>query len=778
LTRGALLLLLAAALLVRVWRLDAIPPGVWFDEAANTHDALRVWAGEHRIFFTGNLGREPLYIYALAPAFGLFGPGAVALRAVSVAFGMAMVAATYPLGRQLFGQRAALYATALAAFSYWHLHLSRTGFRAISQPTVQGIALAVVWLGFSRGALWPFPVGGALLGLTFYTYSASRFVTPGLLALLVVGLAARRRGREAGALVLAAAAVAAPLALYFWRNPAVLLDRPAQVPFVNPLDGRAALLTWLGSARDVAAMLVVSGDGLARHNLPSRPAFDWIAGALFLLGLPLLLRREWRWPGLFVLGWMLAATFPITFTLENPHFLRSIGLLPAIYLVAGVGAAAVHGWIARLGTPLARRLAPAVVALGLAVSAGATLRDYFVLWPTRADTYDRTMADVVEAVHLLDGRPADRVYLAGDEYDGGPPQPFTALAGRRPDLLGFNGRLGFVYPPADAGRVLYVLPRSGTAPWPRVEPFLPDATLVARASAPDGEDGVRIHAVDAASFQPRPSRPLEARFGDAVELIGYDLPPRSESGATLPVVLYWRAVKHAWYEWSWRLVLLDGAQAPLSPPIGNNSLFANSWRTEQSVATWVDVPLGGAPARGVAYVSLGMTEHDRPVPIFDREGRAAGTSLRLGPTRLGAPPPPVEIPGGLTPLGARFGGTIDLIGFRVADAAARPGGAIEVTVVWRAAAPPAADYTAFVQLLDAGGTLRAQHDARPGAIPTSAWEPGETVVETARLAVPADAPPGPARLIVGLYELPSVRRLALADGRDHETLGGGVLIGR
>jgi hypothetical protein len=44
-------------------------------------------------------------------------------------------------------------------------------------------------------------------------------------------------------------------------------------------------------------------------------------------------------------------------------------------------------------------------------------------------------------------------------------------------------------------------------------------------------------------FVPEPARPLSARLGDAVELIGYDLPARSfRPGETVSLVLYWRAV--------------------------------------------------------------------------------------------------------------------------------------------------------------------------------------------------------------------------------------------
>ena len=71
--------------------------------------------------------------------------------------------------------------------------------------------------------------------------------------------------------------------------------------------------------------------------------------------------------------------------------------------------------------------------------------------------------------------------------------------------------------------------------------------------------------------------------------------------------------------------------------------------------------------------------------------------------------------------------------------------------------------------------LRSQVDRQPddGRAPTSTWEPGDTVVESVHLPVPADLAPGPARVIVGLYRFPALRRLAASgpDGRsDHVSL--------
>jgi hypothetical protein len=157
------------------------------------------------------------------------------------------------------------------------------------------------------------------------------------------------------------------------------------------------------------------------------------------------------------------------------------------------------------------------------------------------------------------------------------------------------------------------------------------------------------------------------------------------------------------------------------------------------------------------------------VPIADAAGAPLGTVLWLGPVRLydRAPDP---VPPDLVGAPTRFGGAIELLGYRLGGAP-RAGAPLDVTLAWRATGQPAADYSYTVQLLDAEGKLVAQQDgpAGHGQLPTGVWQAGDVVVDALRVAVPANAPRGPLRLIVALYEQPSLRRLATPAG-DHAEL--------
>jgi hypothetical protein len=84
-----------------------------------------------------------------------------------------------------------------------------------------------------------------------------------------------------------------------------------------------------------------------------------------------------------------------------------------------------------------------------------------------------------------------------------------------------------------------------------------------------------------------------------------------------------------------------------------------------------------------------------------------------------------------------------------------------VPLVWRAEAETPTDYRVFVHLVDAAGNIVAQSDAAPAGWtrPTTGWLPGEYVLDTHTLTLPATLPEGPLSLRVGLYDPDTGQRL-------------------
>jgi hypothetical protein len=123
-------------------------------------------------------------------------------------------------------------------------------------------------------------------------------------------------------------------------------------------------------------------------------------------------------------------------------------------------------------------------------------------------------------------------------------------------------------------------------------------------------------------------------------------------------------------------------------------------------------------------------------------------------------PPPVP-----TELTAAFGEAIRLRGYGLASEARR-GEALRLALYWEGRAAPEADYLLFAHLIGPDGLRYAQADLAPGgdAWPTSRWSAGRFVQAEAALPIPADAPAGQYRLVVGLYDPRDGARLPLRGG--------------
>jgi len=107
-----------------------------------------------------------------------------------------------------------------------------------------------------------------------------------------------------------------------------------------------------------------------------------------------------------------------------------------------------------------------------------------------------------------------------------------------------------------------------------------------------------------------------------------------------------------------------------------------------------------------------------------------------------------------------------------------PGDTLNLTLYWAAQRETDASYTVFAQVLSEDGDLIAQRDALPegGLRPTYEWFPGYFDWDEWPIDIPADAPPGEYRLIVGMYDSDTLERLPAFDA-DDQPVGDSVDLG-
>ncbi len=120
--------------------------------------------------------------------------------------------------------------------------------------------------------------------------------------------------------------------------------------------------------------------------------------------------------------------------------------------------------------------------------------------------------------------------------------------------------------------------------------------------------------------------------------------------------------------------------------------------------------------------------------------------------------------------GSRWG-DLELRQVRLA-ATVRAGDVIPVALMWRALAPLPANLKIFVHALDDNGVVVAQHDAQPlnDLRPMTTLPVGEDVNDRHGLALPQDFA-GRLRIVLGLYDPETGRRVSTTDGQDAVVIG-------
>ena len=379
-----LLLIVLAALLLRTWALDRVPPPLGQDEVSHGYNAYSIlhtgrdeygvaWPLYFRAYGTYNF---PLHIYVTVPSVAIFGLTPLGVRLPAALAGTLSVALMYAVTVQLLRSwRAGLCAAAFLAVSPWHLQFSRIGM----EMSLLLLAVLVMAVALLTAVHKPSGQGGYLYcaaSLAFlagiYTYAGGPAFLPFLIIVLLRAYWGRitrapRRWLIAAGIILTVGLI--PFALQFVEGSARV--RYGQLSIFNSPQVHA-LSEWRTQREGpgllhhppILALRQAADAYLSHFN----PTFLFTRGdargfhrggdhaQLYLWDLPLLLvglvlvGRRWRRPAMLAIGgWLLVGPLPATFTTTAPSAIRTLVMLPAWYLVAVVGLMPLWRWLRRHG---------------------------------------------------------------------------------------------------------------------------------------------------------------------------------------------------------------------------------------------------------------------------------------------------------------------------------------------------------------------------------------------------------------------------------------------
>jgi sugar lactone lactonase YvrE/4-amino-4-deoxy-L-arabinose transferase-like glycosyltransferase len=417
----ALVVVLLIGFFLRVYQFDSLNSGLYLDEADNCLEAMRLYTLPDYLPFTPvSNGHPTLFLYGLGMAFQVAGHSIEVMRLFVAFIGVLTLAAFYPLARLLFSRHVSLILVFLFAVSHWHINFSRIGFEGILTPLA--LIVSVFWLlkAVQTTRLHHFALAGLAIGVALHTYLPSRMAPVLAIAIIVFNLASEssgRRQRLVGAgLALAVALLAfAPLLAHFLNHANDFYNRANQAAVFLDIERARSLQPLWDNIRQTALMFNWQGDPRPRHNLPHQPMLDWISAVLFGLGIFIVLFKAKYLRQYLVLMWLALMSVPGVLSLadSNPHALRTIGNIPAVFLVVGFSLE-MFGRAWSDGVMIGRRVRIGALVIALGVAGWLNYDLVFHLRPeNRAVYYDFDPAQTAAGYYIRERASlGERVYIS------------------------------------------------------------------------------------------------------------------------------------------------------------------------------------------------------------------------------------------------------------------------------------------------------------------------------------------------------------------------------
>jgi 4-amino-4-deoxy-L-arabinose transferase-like glycosyltransferase len=173
------LAIMGVAVVMRLWRLGDLAPGMHGDEGEAGVAALNILNGNLvSPFERGWSTQSNVYYWTLAICMRVFGTGLAGLRSFAVLCGLATVVFVYFLARELFGQRCAFIAGTFLSFQTADLIFSRQQFSNDTVPMFLACVAYFLAHGIRTRRHINFAIAGIASGFALYYYAGGRLVAP------------------------------------------------------------------------------------------------------------------------------------------------------------------------------------------------------------------------------------------------------------------------------------------------------------------------------------------------------------------------------------------------------------------------------------------------------------------------------------------------------------------------------------------------------------------------------------------------------------------------
>ena len=277
-----------------------------------------------------------------------------------------------------------------------------------------------------------------------------------------------------------------------------------------------------------------------------------------------------------------------------------------------------------------------------------------------------------------------------------------------------------------------------------------------------------------------PQRPLNARLGRTIDLLGVDASPGSvQAGSMVPFALYYWSRSEIEQHYMIRFQLLNEEGEAVWTEEGEpvcGTYPTPDWRSGELLRGIHEFFVPPHVPAGHYRVVVELTEQgdgrrytihrprwnpwpSRQLVLFDLDVRGREYSQ--------------DLPQIATLQQASLGEWGELLGYDLDPEALSPGETLHLTLYWMANRLVTEGYKVFVHIVGQDGHMGTQSDSVPAdwSRPTYTWMPGEPITDPHLISLPTDMAPGPYEILIGMYDEETGQRVTLygkgLDPADH-----------
>lgn len=387
---------LIIALALRLYQIDNVPASPDWDEVAlgyNAFSILQTGRDEYGEFLPVVLEsfddyKPALYAYLIIPFLPIFDLSVTAVRLPAIIFGLLAVIGVFLLSREFFSEGVeygrikikrdilALAVCFLFAISPWHIQFSRVAFEAQVGLSINIYAILFFLKSFKNKTF--LPLSFIFAALSIYVYQSEKVYIPLLFVLLFVVFQRsflRISKKWIVSSLIISFFVILPMFFYIVSNPNSLNRAKGVSVFsdttrllsenTEKIERDKKTGSFLGLILDNRRIeygkaffsgylshfepnwLFYRGDSL-RHQPPYMGLLYIFELPFILIGLYILIfSKVPRKIKIFIIGYVLIAPIPASITIDVPHAVRAINMLPAPQIFSGIGILFVIYYITR-----------------------------------------------------------------------------------------------------------------------------------------------------------------------------------------------------------------------------------------------------------------------------------------------------------------------------------------------------------------------------------------------------------------------------------------------